>query len=420
MLSAEAKAVRGARRRRLWPLALVLAAMGPGLMVMLADTDAGSIITAAQSGARFGYSMVLPLVLLIPVLFLVQEMTVRLGLATGRGHGALIRERFGYGWAGVSVGTLFLSSVGALVTEFSGVAGVGLLFGVPAWLSVSVATVLLIALGVGGSYRRVERVGIAVGLLELLFLPAALLAHPDPAALVAGLGSLPVTNAQYAFLVAANVGAVIMPWMVFYQQAAVVDKALKVRHLPQARWDTLLGAILTQLIMIAVVVATAATVGRTHPGASLTTVGQISRALAPIIGPNGARVVFGLGMLGASFVAALVVSMAGAYGVGEALALPHSLNDPPRQAPAFYAVYTLAHVGGAVLVLTNVGNLINVNVDVEVMNAMLLPIVLGLLLAVEAKALPARWRMRGAHRWVAWIVSGVVMAFGIYVAVTVL
>jgi Mn2+/Fe2+ NRAMP family transporter len=387
-------------------------------MVMLADTDAGSIITAAQSGARWGYAMLLPQVALIPVLFLVQEMTVRLGAATGKGHGELIRERFGPGWAALSVGTLFLSGVGALVTEFSGIAGFGLLFGVPAWLSVSFATVLLVALGLSGSYRRVERAGIAVGLLELSFIPAAVMAHPNAAALAAGLGSLPVSSRGYVFLVAANVGAVIMPWMVFYQQGAVVDKALRLRHLPQARWDTLVGSILTQVIMIAVVVATAATLGRTSPGQPLNSVGEIADALAPFIGAVGARAIFGLGILGASFVAALVVSIAGAYGVGEALGLPHSLNSPPRRAPLFYGVYSLAHVGGALLVILSVGNLVNVNIDVEVMNAMLLPIVLGLLLVLEARALPRRWRMHGAHRYAVWAVCALVMAFGLYMAAT--
>ncbi|MCL6595878.1 MAG: divalent metal cation transporter [Firmicutes bacterium] len=387
-------------------------------MVMLADTDAGSIITAAQSGARWGYAMILPQVALIPVLFLVQEMTVRLGVATGRGHGELIRERFGAPWAALSVATLFLSSVGALITEFAGIAGFGLLFGVPAWLSVSLSTLLLVALGLSGSYRRVERVGVAVGLLELLFIPAAFMAHPDVGALTAGLGRLPLADRGYVFLVAANVGAVIMPWMVFYQQGAVCDKGLRPRQLAGARWDTLVGSVVTQAVMIAVVVATAATVGRAHPGQELRSVGEIAAALSPFIGAVAAKVVFGLAVAGASFVAALVVSIAGAYGVGEALGRPHSLNRPVRQAPLFYGAYTLAHVGGAVLVILSAGRLVDVSVGVEVMNALLLPVVLGFLLLLEARALPRRWRMRGAHRLAAWVASALVMAFGLYMAVT--
>jgi Mn2+/Fe2+ NRAMP family transporter len=416
VIPARQPAARARRGGALRWAALAAAAAGPGLMVMLADTDAGSIVTAAQSGARWGYAMVLPQVALIPVLFLVQEMTVRLGMATGRGHGELIRERFGAPWAWLSVSTLFLSGIGALITEFAGIAGFGLMFGVPPWLSVSLATVLLVALGTSGSYRRVERVGVAVGLLELLFIPAAVMAHPDLGALAAGLGRLPLNSRGYLYLVAANVGAVVMPWMVFYQQGAVCDKGLTPGQLAGARWDTLIGSVLTQAVMIAVVVATAATLGRTHPSRALSSVGEIAAALAPFIGATGAKIAFGLGVAGASFVAALVVSVAGAYGVAEALGVPHGLNRPVRQAPVFYGAYTLAHVGGAVLVILTAGRLVDVSVGVEVMNALLLPVVLGFLLLLEARALPPPWRMRGAHRLAAWAACALVMALGVYVA----
>ena len=141
----------------------MLAVWGPGLVVMLADTDAGSVITAAQSGAQWGYRMVLPQLILIPILYVVQEMTVRLGIVTGQGHGALIRARFGRGWAWVSAATLFASAIGALLTEFAGIAGVGELFRVSRWLTIPVATAALLGLMLTGSYRRVERIGIAVG-----------------------------------------------------------------------------------------------------------------------------------------------------------------------------------------------------------------------------------------------------------------
>lgn len=399
---------------------LLTAVAGPGIMVMLADTDAGSVITAAQSGAEWGYKILLPLITLIPILYLVQEVTLRLGIVTRQGHGDLIRSHFGFGWAMLSVSTLLLSSVGALVTEFSGVAGVGLLFGVPADISVSFATVLLVVLGITGSYRRIERVGILIGLFELFFIPAALMSHPVPAQVVSGLRSLPLDHRDYVFLVAANVGAVIMPWMIFYQQGAVSDKKLTLRSIRLARWDTLGGSILTQVIMLAVVVTTAATIGRANPGRPLNDVQQISQALLPFIGSWGSKVAFGLGMLGASFVAALVVSIAGAYGIGEALRLNHSLNHRWREAPTFYWVYTLTHVGGALVVILGVANLVNIDIDVEVMNAMLLPIVLGFLLALESKALPREWRMRGTHKVAVWLLSGIVMAFGVYMASTVL
>ncbi len=402
------------RTRGRWLRWGLLSVWGPGLVVMLADTDAGSLITASQSGAQWGYRMVLPQLILMPILYVVQEMTVRLGIVSGKGHAALIRERFGRGWAWLSAFTLFASAIGALLTEFAGVAGVGELFGVSRWVSIPVATAALLALALTGSYRRVERIGLAVGAAELAFLVAMVMARPRPEALVDGLSSMPLGNPSYLLLVAANVGAVIMPWMIFYQQGAVVDKQLSVSTIRQARYDTATGAVLTQLIMIAVVVTVAATIGTHNGGAALQTVGEIANALTPYLGHIGGTILFGLGMLGAALVAAIVASLAGAWGLSEVFGWRHTLNERPNRATAkFYITYGLAHVIGAVLVLGSV-DLINLAVDVEVMNALLLPIVLGLLLALEAQALPAQWRMRGLRKYITWALCLVVIAFGLY------
>ncbi len=409
------------RRPRLAPWTVLLAVVGPGLMVMLADTDAGSVVTAAQSGARFRYVLVLPEILLIPVLYLIQEMTVRLGLTTQRGHGALIRDTFGRGWALVSAATLFVACVGALVTEFAGVAGVGALVGVSRWVSVGVAAAALVSLVLLGRYRRVEHVGIAVGALELLFIPAAFIAHPHVAAMAHDLSHPVVAGSGFSTLLAANVGAVIMPWMIFYQQEAVIDKG---RHglepraaLRSARLDTATGAVLTQVIMIAVVVASAATLGVARRGAPLGSIGQIASALTPFLGHREAVLFFGLGMIGASVVAALVVTLAGAWGLSEVLGWRHSLNDVPGTAPGFYALAVGGTAIGAVLVLA-APNLVNLSVDVEVLNACLLPVVLGFLLALEARTLPAGVRMRGARRVTTYAVASVVIALGLATVVS--
>ncbi|MHB1614181.1 MAG: NRAMP family divalent metal transporter [Actinomycetes bacterium] len=407
--------VAGRRSRALLPL---LAALGPGVMVMLADTDAGSVITAAQSGARYGYRLALWQLVLIPILYLVQEMTVRLGLATGKGHGALIRETFGARWAWLSAGTLFVACIGALITEFAGVAGVGTLYGIPRAVSIGVVAALLAWLVLGGRYRRVERIGIAIGSLELLFIPAALLAHPHLPAIASGLAHPWISEQSYVLLLAANVGAVIMPWMVFYQQAAVIDRT-GTRRLPRplraARIDTMVGAVVTQVVMLAVLVAAAATIGRSHPGASLSTVGEIAHALTPALGARLAEILFGMGMLGAAMIAALVVSLAGAWGVAEVLGWRHSLSDRPRQAAGFYTLGLLGVLGGAVLVVL-APSLVALSVDVEIMNALLLPVVLGLLLLLERRALPPAWQMRGPRRAITYLLSALVIGLGLYVA----
>ena len=332
----------GVRRRRRAPKtgarwAMMIAVVGPGLMVMLADTDAGSVVTAAQSGSRFRYAMVLPELLLIPALYLIQEMTVRLGLSTQRGHGALIRQVFGRGWASLSAVTLLVTCVGALITEFAGVAGVGQLVGVSRWVSVGGSVFALALLVLLGRYRRVEHVGIAIGVLELLFIPAAIVAHPNGVAVLHDLSHPAISSSGYFNLLAANVGAVIMPWMIFYQQEAVIDKGSRglspSAALRAERRDTGVGAVVTQAIMVAIVVAVGATLGVSHRGGSLQSIGQIAGALTPFLGRREAVLFFGLGMVGASMVAALVVTLAGAWGVSEVMGWRHSLNDSPLAAP---------------------------------------------------------------------------------------
>ena len=391
--------------------AAIVALMGPGVMVMLADTDAGSVITAAQSGAKYRYVLVLPQLLLIPVLYLVMELTVRLGL---------IRETFGKRWALLSAVTLFVACVGALVTEFAGVAGVGELVGVPRWVSTCLAATALMSLVLLGRYRRVEHVGIAVGALELLFIPAALLAHPHVAMMLHDFAHPFHASDAFVTLLGANVGAVIMPWMIFYQQEAVIDKGrrgLSIRSsLRSARLDTALGAVVTQIVMVAVVVASAATLGVTHQGRALDSIGAIANALTPFLGHRDAVIFFGLGMIGASVVAALVVTLAGAWGISEVLGWRHSLNDSPIQAAGFYALAVGGTLSGAVLVLV-VPNLVNLSVDVEVMNACLLPIVLGFLLALERRALPPELRMRGARRVITYAMTNLVILFGLFTLV---
>lgn len=410
--------VDGGGRRRVALRLLVM--LGPGLMVMLADTDAGSVITAAQSGARYGYQLVAAQLVLIPILYLVQETTARLGLVTGQGHGALIRATFGRGWALLSAGTLFVACIGALITEFAGIAGVGELVGLPRLATLGLAAGAITTLLLAGRYRRIELVGVAIGALELLFIPAAIMAHPDTSAVLAGLAHPISADRAYMTLLAANVGAVIMPWMVFYQQEAVIDKGRRGLSLRQAlrsaRLDTAVGSVITQAVMIAVLVATAATIGASHPGADLNSIGAIADGLGVFLGHTQAVTLFGLGMVGAAVVAVLVVALAGAWGMAEVLGWRHSLNDSPRRARGFYALAVGATLAGAVLVVL-VPDLVNLSVDIEVMNAALLPIVLGFLLALERRALPADLRMRGLWRVATYTVVAALIGLGLFTAV---
>ena len=391
----------------------MLAVFGPGIVVMLADTDVGSIITAGQSGVQWGYRLLLLQFVLMPILYIVQELTVRLGIHTGRGHGELIRDTFGRFWAYISVAGLVVAVIGALLTEFSGIAGVGEIYGVPRGVSVALAAAMLLLVVITGSYRRVERVAIALGLFEFAFFGVVWAAHPNiPAMLVQSI-QIPLADKSYLYLVAANIGAVIMPWMIFYQQSAIADKRLRPEHLTAARWDTAIGSVITQLVMAAVLVAVAATLGHAGKSASLNTVGDISGAITPFLGGLMGHLVFGVGIIGAAMVASIVASLALAWGGGEVFGYRRSLEYKPLEAGWFYGVYAVCVIAGATLVAMW-PNLIALNVGVQVMNALLLPLVLGFLIALAVFALPDATRLRGLYLKVVLVVSVVTISLGVF------
>jgi Mn2+/Fe2+ NRAMP family transporter len=386
--------------------------VGPGLVVMLADTDAGSVITAAQSGAQWGYGLLALQFVLIPILYMVQELTVRLGVATGKGHAELIKRHFGAVWAWVSVTTLIVTCLGALLTELSGLAGVGNLMGVPIPVTMALVVAALLAMAWLHGYATVERIAIAVGAFELVFLVVAAMAHPGAGEIAAGAAKMPLGDPKYLYLASANIGAVIMPWMVFFQQSSVVEKGLTPEDLRHARLDTAIGAVATQLVMAAVLIAVAATLGKAGGDHSLDTVEDIVGAITPFVGDFGGKLLFGLGMSGAALVATIVVTLTAARTLAEVLGVKHKLEDEPREAPWFYGFYALALVAGAVVVGSGV-NLVALSVGVQVMNALLLPIVLGFLFLL-ARRLPKPYRLTGRYAIVVGVVMLTTVIFGVY------
>ena len=394
-------------------LSRAIAVFGPGLVVMLADTDVGSIITAANSGVQFGYRLLVQQLLLIPVLYIVQELTVRLGIFTGRGHGELIRAEFGRFWAWFSAAGLGIATAGALLTEFAGVAGVGDLYDIPRPISVGLAAAALLGVVLTGSYRRVERAAIAVGLFEFVFFGVAIAAHPNLLSMAAQSLDVPWHNRAFWYLSAANIGAVIMPWMVFYQQSAVADKRLTPEHFKAARIDTALGAIITQCVMAAVLIACAATLGVSAPDTQLNTVGDISRSITPYLGAGLGRAVFSAGILGAGLVASIVVSLAFAWGLGEVAGYKRSLELHPLQARWFYGVYAACVIAGAAVVAV-APDLVALSVDVQVMNALMLPVVLGFLIALAIRALPPQHRLQGWYKWLVIVVAALTTTLGVF------
>ncbi|WP_116139686.1 NRAMP family divalent metal transporter [Trinickia diaoshuihuensis] len=374
-----------------------LAGWGPGLLVMLADCDAGNVVAAAQSGAQWGIRF-LPLLLVLAVpLYMVQALCVRLGIASGRGYGALVRERFGRGWAALAAIALVVAVLSSLVTEFTGIAGIGEMYGVPRAASLSLAAALLLALVCTGSHERVDRVAMLIGLAELAFFAVAWHARPDWPRLAREARDWPLGHPQLVYLAAALIGASFNPWMIFYQQAAIADEQRTLSDERSARIETALGAVLTQALTGAVLVAAASSLSARAGSLGLRNVGEIAVAFFGVAGEEAGRFIFSVGVLGASLVAAIVCSLALAWGLSEVTGHRASLQARPHRAPWFYGVYAAAVAVSAGLVWLE-PDLVSVNVAAQVVNALLLPFVVGPLIVLAIVALPAAYRLRGAYR----------------------
>lgn len=395
-------------------LVRVASVLGPGLVVMLADTDAGSVITVSQSGAQWGYRLLTMQLLVIPLMFMAQELTVRLALCTRRGFGELVLEHFGRIMAWVSMATLIASCFGALLTEIGGLAGVGQLFGVPVWVSAFMVCALVFVMVLTGSYASVERVAMALGAFELAFLVVAWAAHPDWKRVASQMASQPLANHDYLYLAAANLGTSIMPWTLFYQQSALLDKGLGPSDLRAARLDTLAGAIFCQVITVAVLIAAAAAFG--GRGQALDNVPQIAEAFTPALGPLVGHVVFAMALSGGALVATIVVSLSAAWALGEIRGLRHSVAAHPREAPWFYGSYGALLAAAAILVSSGV-NLVRLSIATGVLNALLLPVILGSLFWLAWRVLPERSRLSGSYAAVVGVLLAVTSILGAYAGI---
>jgi Mn2+/Fe2+ NRAMP family transporter len=343
---------RGAKKfrgvRLLWLL------IGPGVLVFLGENDAPSMLSYSADGARYGIGFFIPFVILTFVMgFVVQEMTVRLGAVTHRGHAELIFDRFGKFWGFFAMGDLILGNFLTLVTEFIGVrAGLGF-FGIRPTLAIGAALVIVAGAITTGRYWTWERITLALAIFNGLFVPAAILAHPNWHAVGNALVAwrpFPTGNRyEILLLILATIGATVTPWMLFFQQSAVVDKGMQPRDINAGRFDTILGVLLASVFAIAAILATAPLF---HHGINAADfqAAQFAEALEPWIGHLGAAL-FALGIFEAGIVAAIAISTSSAYAFGEVLQTGHSLNRPLRDAWPFYLVLLGSAAAAAGLVL---------------------------------------------------------------------
>ena len=344
------RARRGFRPR----LRLFWLLIGPGILVMLGENDGPSMLSYAATGARFGIGFFVPfIVLTFAMACVVQEMTVRLGAATHRGHAELIFDRFGPFWGWFSMIDLMLGNFLTLVTEFIAIrAGLGF-FGVRPAVAVCGALLVLSIALMTHRYWTWERIILGVAMFNLVFVPVALLTHPHWGAVGRALVTwrpLPGGLTQETVLILlADIGATVTPWMLFFQQSAIADKGLTTRDIRFGRVDTVLGAALATVAALATMLATAPLFMH-HMSAANFEAAEFAQALQPFIGQWGAAL-FALGIFEAGMVAAVTISTSSAYAFGEVARRPHSLNLPFKQGRAFYLVLLLEAAAAAGLVL---------------------------------------------------------------------
>lgn len=359
-------------RRRLLTLAAII---GPGIIVMVGDNDAGGVSTYAQAGQNYGYSLLWTLVLLIPVLIVNQEMALRLGAVTGVGHARLITERFGRFWGWFSVGDLLLLNFLTISTEFIGISLAGQYFGFSPYVVVPFSALILIAITVSGNFRRWERAMFVFVVASLLVLPLVVMSHPDPGASIQGFLWPHVQGgftSDGALLIIAIVGTTVAPWQLFFQQSNVIDKRITPRWLEYEKADTVIGAFVVVIGAACIMMATASAFTAAADFGKFDDALGIARGLAKHIHPAVGSV-FALLLFDASIVGASAVTLATSYAFGDIFGLRHSLHRGFREAKLFYGSYAAMVALAAAIVLIPHAPLGLITTAVQALAGILLP-----------------------------------------------
>nr|WP_245836107.1 Nramp family divalent metal transporter [Mycobacterium rhizamassiliense] len=402
-------------------LLTLLAIVGPGIIVMVGDNDAGGIATYAQAGQNYGYSLLWVLLLLIPVLIVNQEMVVRLGAVTGVGHARLINERFGRGWGWFSVGDLFLLNFLTIVTEFIGISLAADYFGISKYIVVPTSAVALVAIMASGSFRRWERAMFVFIAITLLQIPMLLMSHPQwgtaAKSFVVPSISGGVTS-DAVLLIIAIVGTTVAPWQLFFQQSNIVDKRITPRFMAYERVDTVLGA------FVVIIGATALLITGDWAARSTNTVGNFVDAgdIAHLLGQHNNLLgsFFAIVLLDASIIGAAAVTLATSYAFGDVFGLKHSLHRGFADAKQFYVSYTAMVALAAAVVLIPGAPLGLITTAVQALAGLLLPSAsVFLLLLCNDREVLGPWVNRPWLNWVAGVIVGILLLLsGILMATT--
>ena len=412
----------GPRRSLGRRLATLLAIMGPGLVAMVADNDAGGLAVYGQAGQDYGMSLVWVLVLLAPVLFINQEMVARLGAVTGAGHARLIVERFGRRWGSFAIGDLLALNALTLVTEFIGVTLALGFLGVGRYVAVPIAAVVLIAATLTGSFRRWERTMYLLVAISGAVIPLAIISHghvhQDAGGLLPGVqGGLSSTS---VLLIIALAGTTVAPWQLFFQQSNVVDKRITPRWLPYERVDTLIGTLVVIVGAAAVMLACAWAFAGTPLHGAYQDAGTVATGLRANVSPLAGDL-FAIALLDASILGAAAVSLSSSYAIGDYFGYRHSLHRPWRQARFFHGTYTAMIALAAIIVLIPGSPLGLITTGVQALAGILLPSAsVFLLLLCNDRDVLGPWTNPRWLNALAAVVVGVLVALSMTLTITTL
>jgi Mn2+/Fe2+ NRAMP family transporter len=404
-----------APRRGWWPrLRTLLAILGPGLIVMVGDNDAGAFGTYTQAGQDYGTALLWTLPLLIPVLYVNQEMVLRLGAVTGVGHARLILERFGRFWGAFSVIDLFLLNALTIVTEFIGISLALGYLGLPRELGVIAAAAIIIGAAGTGDFRRFERFSLLLVFGSLLLIPVFLWVHPPLGEVARALVTpqLPAQGkpSEVMLLIIAIIGTTIAPWQLFFQQSYVIDKRITPRFIHYERADLWIGIVFVIVGAVAMLAcAAAAFAGRPEFG-NFQDAGAVAAGIGDYAG-HAAGVFFAVALIDASVIGAMAVSLSTAYAIGDVLSLRHSLHRKPQEAKAFYAFYSGLVALAAALVLTPGTPLGLLTNAVQTLAGVLLPsATVFLLLLCNDEAVLGPWvNASGLNAFTGAVIAGLVI-----------
>ncbi|MGC8507360.1 MAG: NRAMP family divalent metal transporter [Thiomonas sp.] len=359
-------------------LALGLALIGPGVLVMLGDNDAGGVVTYAQTGATYGLGIFLPMMILLGfVAYVVQEMTVRLGAVTRRGHAELIWKRYGAFWGWFSLIDLVVANVLTLMTEFIGIRLGGQALGLSAWLTVPASLLFITYVLVFLRYWTWERISLFIAAFNLIFVPLALLSHPNWHAVAQAFvghgwivpgGFLSIT---FLILISANIGTTIAPWQLFFQQSCVVDKGLLPQDIRAGRRDLMLGVAGMVLVAMAIIILAAQTL-KGVPHVQNLDATEVLDSIRSKLG-DGMMALFALGLMEAGLIASIVITASSAWAIGEAFDIDRSINAPPRKAIGFYLPAILGTAVAAIAVMIPNLPLGFLNLSVQVIATVFMP-----------------------------------------------